>query len=67
MGKPAKKITPFTETVVTRYDTLAEAFPRDWDEMPGNMQGIKRVREREELGQKMTPIGRGTLRRVGSG
>lgn len=62
MGKLAKKIGPFTETVITRYDSMDEAFPLDWDEMPGNMQGIKRVRERAELGQKMTPIGRGTLR-----
>jgi len=38
------------------------ALVKDWDKVTGHMQHRERITAREAMGQKMTPIGRATLR-----
>ena len=61
-GPRAKQIAPIKRTTAVQYSTPAEMFVPGWDDLPGAAQKMARNDERAKMGQKMTPIGRGTLR-----
>lgn len=48
-----------TDTVHTCYATPASMHVPGWDKAPGEAQGAQRAAKREQMGAKMTPLGRG--------
>ncbi len=48
-------------TTATIGAKLSDMYVTDWDKDIGGMQHRQRVTEREQMGQKMTPIGRSRL------
>ena len=61
-----RRLTPFTQTVASNDSAgnPAKAIHRDWDKPTGMDQTVKHTAARRAQGQKMTPIGAGTLKRT---
>jgi hypothetical protein len=62
-GKRSKIVGGFTDTVGAQYADPGgpDCFVPGWDKSAGAQQAMDHVRPRARMGQKMTPLGRGTL------
>jgi hypothetical protein len=63
MGKKSRVVGGFTDTVKAQYmdPSGPDCFVPGWDKSPGGAQAMDHIRPRARMGQKLTPIGRGTL------
>ena len=59
---PITEIDPPKKTTRAQFTTGKEMFTPGWDKRPSAEQKMDRVAERHAMGQKKTPIGRGTLK-----
>jgi hypothetical protein len=59
---PIKRIDPPKTTARAQFSTFNEMFTPGWDKQPAALQKMDRVAERSAMGQKMTPLGPGTLK-----
>lgn len=57
------QIDPPKKTTRVQFSTGKEMFTPNWDKKSSSEQKMERVAERNSMGQKMTPIGRGTLKK----
>ena len=61
-GPKSKVLGHFTQTVATQFSTGAEMFVPGWDKEMAAGQEMAHLKPRAKMGQKLTPIGCGTLR-----
>ena len=59
----AKLIQPGKRTVAVMGSKPSDMFVPGWDDVPGHAQHQNRLDERRAMGQKMTPLTRGTLKK----
>lgn len=59
----SKRVGPFTQTVGALNSQPKDAFLPDYGKQPGARQHLDSVIKRREMGQKLTPMGRTTLRK----
>lgn len=57
-------LTTFTDTVGLRFNKLADRFVPHWDKSVNGEQQVARVRDRAEMGDIMTPRGKGVTVRT---
>lgn len=63
MGSPSKRLGSAVRTTKAQFSSPSERFIHDWDSRAGVEQALTRTDARAAMGEKKTPIGRGTLRR----